>query len=318
MITRARARAGRLPEDGDRHVRRRRATSNVVSRDPDRLRDVIAGLTTHSTPDCPEGSNARADDRRAACSAPAGRRCSSPTPTALRSGPSHEAVDDLYASKGAQLSRAAVRAAARRSRTRPRAHARAAPLGAGGDARREPGRGEARRRARGRERRSARSARRACSPAGCSASSPSVKSGGADALDALLEHARQPRHLGGAPGGRGGRTRRRCRRATTLDVELTGSRHGLPRREHGRGRRSGGVGRRGAACCRRRASIVRLTVAPDAATGFRDVTVSTDRGDGSIEAAKGIGARAGGRAAGRPDGPVRHAVGGRGRRDRAT
>ena len=35
---------------------------------------------------------------------------------------------------------------------------------------------------------------------------------------------------------------------------------------------------------------MRLTAAPDAATGFRDVTVSTDRGDGSIETAKGIGA----------------------------
>jgi hypothetical protein len=34
------------------------AKINVVSRDPDRLRTVIYGLTTHSTPDCPKGSHA--------------------------------------------------------------------------------------------------------------------------------------------------------------------------------------------------------------------------------------------------------------------
>ena len=34
------------------------ATVRTVSRDPDRLQQVIHGLTTHCTPDCPEGSNA--------------------------------------------------------------------------------------------------------------------------------------------------------------------------------------------------------------------------------------------------------------------
>ena len=43
-----------------------RATIGHVSRDPDRLRNVIAGLTTHSTPDCPEGANEGADDGRPA------------------------------------------------------------------------------------------------------------------------------------------------------------------------------------------------------------------------------------------------------------
>ena len=54
---------------------------------------------------------------------------------------------------------------------------------------------------------------------------------------------------------------------------------------------------------------MRLTVAPDAATGFRDVTVSTDRGDGSIETANGH--RAPSRWSAPPrrsDGAVGHAV----------
>ena len=62
--------------------------------------------------------------------------------------------------------------------------------------------------------------------------------------------------------------------------------------------------------------VVRLTAAPGAATGFRDVTVSTDRGDGSTETATGIGAVQVVGAAGGADDPVGHAVHGRGRRDR--
>jgi hypothetical protein len=50
---------------------------------------------------------------------------------------------------------------------------------------------------------------------------------------------------------------------------------------------------------------VRLGVAPGAVPGFRDVTVSTPRGDGSIEAAKGIGAL---QVAGAPAGPTILAV----------
>ena len=46
-----------VPADGDRDVRRQLG-DQVVSRDPERLSAVIAGLTTHSTADCPEGSNA--------------------------------------------------------------------------------------------------------------------------------------------------------------------------------------------------------------------------------------------------------------------
>lgn len=36
-----------------------RATIQAVRRDPDRLRTVIDGLTTHSAPDCPEAPTRR-------------------------------------------------------------------------------------------------------------------------------------------------------------------------------------------------------------------------------------------------------------------
>ena len=74
----------------------------TVSRDPDRLKEVIAGLTTHSTADCPEGSN------RALMTA--GRQLGRGSHVILatdadshRTGPSRESVDALYASKGLRL-----------------------------------------------------------------------------------------------------------------------------------------------------------------------------------------------------------------------
>ena len=65
-------------------------------------RQVIAGLTTHSTADCPEGSN------RALMTA--GRQLGRGSHVILatdadshRTGPSRESVDALYASKGLRL-----------------------------------------------------------------------------------------------------------------------------------------------------------------------------------------------------------------------
>ncbi len=57
------------------------ANVDLVSRDPDRLHDVIAGLTTHGTPDCPEGSNARGDDGGPPARRGRVERYSSRTPT---------------------------------------------------------------------------------------------------------------------------------------------------------------------------------------------------------------------------------------------
>jgi hypothetical protein len=74
----------------------------TVSRDPARLKQVIDGLTTHSTPDCPEGSN------RALMTA--GRDLGRGSHVILatdadshRTGPSRASVDALYASKGLRL-----------------------------------------------------------------------------------------------------------------------------------------------------------------------------------------------------------------------
>jgi hypothetical protein len=76
---------------------------------------------------------------------------------------------------------------------------------------------------------------------------------------------------------------------TTLDVELTGANTGF--RAGSTVAVSGaGVTVDSADVLSPTRMIVRLTAASDAELGFRDVTVSTDRGDGSIEAAAGIGA----------------------------
>jgi hypothetical protein len=78
------------------------STIRTVTRDPDRVKQVLAGLTTHSTPDCPEGSN------RALITA--GRQLGRGGQVILvtdadshRTGPSRESVDSLYASKGLRL-----------------------------------------------------------------------------------------------------------------------------------------------------------------------------------------------------------------------
>ena len=74
----------------------------TVSRDPERLKEVIAGLTTHSTARLPGGVEPGADDRWAAARPrqprdPGHRRRQPPD------GPSRESVDALYASKGLRL-----------------------------------------------------------------------------------------------------------------------------------------------------------------------------------------------------------------------
>jgi hypothetical protein len=79
------------------------ATVDIVTRDPAKLRDKIAGLTTTHTTDCPEESN------RALLTA--GRLLSSGARAILvtdaesrPTGPSRATVEQLYASKGIQLS----------------------------------------------------------------------------------------------------------------------------------------------------------------------------------------------------------------------
>jgi hypothetical protein len=102
IITAAQAAPGGLPktaivtfDDG--------ATINTVSRDPDRLRSVVAGLTTHGTPDCPEGSN-RALMTAGRLLGSGGRAILVTDADSHPTGPTRAAVDELYASKGIRLS----------------------------------------------------------------------------------------------------------------------------------------------------------------------------------------------------------------------
>ena len=102
--------------------------------------------------------------------------------------------------------------------------------------------------------RCARSARRACSPAACSASSPRSRRGTADANDALLQHARQHRHLGRDRPAVAAVSPSAAPQGTTLDVELTGSNTGFRAGSTVAVGRLGGVGARDRTCCRRPAS----------------------------------------------------------------
>ena len=220
--------------------------SDHVSRDPDGCAASSPGLTTHSTPDCPEGSNAALMTAGRLLGS-GGRAVLVTDAESHPTGPSRDGRRRALRVEGRAALRAAVGqlpASRRRRAARARGHRappRRRPRARGGG---EPRRGAAGRRARRRERRSGRSARRACSPAACSASSP--RSSRARPTRTRATRTRWPtsrsrRSLPAvaavepARGAAGHDARRRADR-----VE-----HGLPRREHGRGRRLGRVGGRG-------------------------------------------------------------------------
>jgi hypothetical protein len=79
------------------------ATVDLVTRDPDKLRDKIAGLTTSHTTDCPEESN-RALMTAGRLLGTNGRAILVTDAESRPTGPSRRSVEDLYASKGIQLS----------------------------------------------------------------------------------------------------------------------------------------------------------------------------------------------------------------------
>ena len=79
------------------------ATINTVSRDPARLRQVISEFTTHSTPDCPEGSNAALMTAGRLLGS-GGRAILITDANSHPTGPSRASVDALYAEKGATIS----------------------------------------------------------------------------------------------------------------------------------------------------------------------------------------------------------------------
>jgi Quinohemoprotein amine dehydrogenase, alpha subunit domain III len=260
------------------------ATIRTVSRDPDRLRSVIAGLTTHSTPDCPEGSNEAAMTAGRLLGS-GGRAILVTDADSHPNGPSRESVDELYRAKGASLS-TLVSGSCPAPPARGRA-ARAATFDSAGAAGASPDQAKPLHLL-GPENSVRTFSEESLFSGGLFSFQPEIKSGTADvkerysntlanvAISAVIPAvaALSPSAL---PQG------------TTLDVELTGSNTGF-RPGSAVAVAGSGVSVASTDVLSPTRIVARLTVAPGAAAGFRDVTVSTDRGDGSIETAKGIGA----------------------------
>jgi hypothetical protein len=78
------------------------STLQLVSRDPDKLKDVINGLTTSSTADCPEGSN-RALLTAARTLGSGGEAILVTDADSHRTGPTREAVEAVFNAKHAHL-----------------------------------------------------------------------------------------------------------------------------------------------------------------------------------------------------------------------
>ncbi len=268
------------------------ATINAVSRDPDRLRSVIAGLTTHSTPDCPEGSNAALMTAGRLLGS-GGRALLVTDADSHPTGPTRADVDELYASKGARLSvllsgscppapaAAAARAAAPRLALPATTLEQFAGAGADPDAAKPAA-------VLGAENSVRTFSEESLFSGGLFSFQPEIKTATADAnarysntLANIAISAAIPAVAAVNPSA--------APQGTTLDVELSGSRTGF--------RAGSAVAVAGSGVSVTATDVlsptrinVRLTVAPNAPSGFRDVTVSTDRGDGSIETATGLGA----------------------------
>jgi Carboxypeptidase regulatory-like domain len=260
-----------------------RATINTVSRDPARLRSVIAGLTTHSTPDCPEGSNAALMTAGRLLGS-GGRAVLVTDADSHPTGPSRAAVDALYRSRGARLS---VLASGSCPPAPPHRAARAAAFETVG----APGAGPDQAKpvdVLGVETSVRTFSEESLFSGGLFSFQPEIKSGTADATERYSNtlanvaiSAVIPAVAAVSPSA--------VPQGTTLDVELTGSNTGF-RPGSTVAVAGSGVSVTSADVLSPTRMVVRLVAAPGAATGFRDVTVHTDRGDGSIETANGIGA----------------------------
>ncbi len=290
-----------------------RATIQTVSRDPERLRTVINGLTTHSTPDCPEGSNAALMTAGRLLGS-GGRAILVTDADSHPTGPSREAVEAMYRAKGARLSvelSGTCTPPPASSAARVRATAAAPAFGGIVGA---PGAGPDQAKpadALGVEDSVRTFSEESLLSGGLFAFQPEVKTGGPDRPHALREHARQRRDLRGHPGGGGAQPVRRPagrlarRRAHRLQ-------HRLPpgqRRVGGRRRRVGRLRRRARPDPSRRAA--------DGGAGRGDRVPRRHRRHAARRRHDRDGARdrrrAGGRPAGVPDRAVGRALDRRGR-----
>jgi hypothetical protein len=281
MITALDAVPGDLPDTAivtfDDH-----ATVRTVSHDADRLRSVIAGLTTHSTPDCPEGSNAALMTAGRLLGS-GGRALLVTDADSHPTGPTRADVDALYASKGARLS-VLLSGFCTPPAAGARPRAARADTESGGAAPDEVRPADAL----GVENSIRTFSDESLFSGGLFSFQPEIKTGTADVvkrygntLANIGISSVTPAVAAVSPAA--------VPRGTTLDVELVGSNTGF---RPGSALSVAGAGVTVASTQVLSPSriVARLAVAAGAATGFRDVTVSTDRGDGSIEAAKGIGA----------------------------
>jgi Quinohemoprotein amine dehydrogenase, alpha subunit domain III len=263
-----------------------RATIRTVSRDPERLRTVINGLTTHSTPDCPEGANAALMTAGRLLGS-GGRAILVTDADSHPTGPRREAVEAMYRAKGARLSVLLSGSCPPPPASAARVNAAAAPdFGGIVDA---PGPDEAKPAdVLGVEGSVRTFSEESLFSGGLFAFQPEVKTGTADV------HTRYANTLANVgissvTPAVAALSPSAVPQGSSLTVELTGSNTGF--------RSGSAVSVGGAGVSVDSVDVlgptrlaVRLSAAAGAVTGFRDVTVTTPRGDGTTETARGIGA----------------------------
>ena len=258
------------------------AKVNTVSHDPARLRSVIAGLTTHSTPDCPEGSNAALMTAGRLLGS-GGRAILITDAESLPSGPSRATVDALYEEKGARISTLLSGSCDPNPAPLRATRALAAPGGGGAPDEARP------LDQLGNEPSIRTFSEESLFSGGLFSFQPDVNTVGA--TDAQTRYANTLANVGisAVRPAVAGIEPAVAPRGTTFDVELTGSNTGF-RAGSALAVEDGGVAISDVRVLSPTRLVARLTAAVDAQLSFRDVTVTTPRGDGSTETARGIGA----------------------------
>jgi hypothetical protein len=266
------------------------ASIRTVSRDPERLRTVINGLTTHSTPDCPEGSN-QALMTAGRLLGSGGRAILVTDADSHPTGPTREDVDEMYRAKGARLSvllsgscpppPASAAARVRAAAAEPNFGGTVDTQGAGPDQARPAD-------ALGVEGSVRTFSEESLFSGGLFSFQPEVKTGTAD-IHTLYANTLANVGISAVVPAVAALSPSAVPQGASLTVELTGSNTGF--------RAGSAVSVAGAGVSVDSVDVVsptrlavRLSAAPGAATGFRDVTVTTPRGDGTTETATGIGA----------------------------
>ncbi len=259
------------------------AKIETVSHDPARLRTVIDGLTTHSTTDCPEGSNlALLTAGRLLGSG--GRAILITDANSHPNGPSRARVEALYAEKGARIS---TLLSGDCPPTAP-APAKARALVASGSDGATPD-GSRPADALGNEDPVRTFSEESLFSGGLFSFQPDVNVAGATDASARYANTLANLAISAVRPAVASVDPPTVPRATALDVELTGSNTGF-RAGSTLTVARGGVTVAGVRVLSPTRLVARLTAAADAELSFRDVTVTTPHGDGTSETATGIGA----------------------------